>query len=425
MTTTNNKCADDNSPGASQITLLGATGSIGASTLDVVSQHADRYQIYALTANTNVETMLTLCERWSPMFAVMKDVKSATRLQDKLSATKIKTQVLSGETGLLQVVESDNVDCVVAAIVGAAGLVPTLAAAKAGKRVLLANKEALVMSGKLFIDTARENNAVLMPVDSEHNAIFQSMPACFSEHSFSVKRSNTEASAGIKKILLTASGGPFRTFTHQQLQKVTPEQAVNHPNWDMGRKISVDSATLMNKGLELIEAYWLFDMDIADIEVVVHPQSVIHSMVTYNDGSVLAQLGNPDMRTPIAHALAWPERITSGVEPLDIFEVAKLDFEKPDLDRFPCLRLCYKAIEMGGSATIVLNAANEIAVAAFLDQIISFNEIAKLIEQTLNEATITNDVSSLEAILAADAQARIITNRCIAELGNVQHAEIH
>ena len=411
--------------GFSQITLLGATGSIGTSTLDVVSQHADRYQIYALTANTNIESMAKLCEQWRPKFAVMKDVKSATKLHDKLSAKNISTQVLNGEAGLLQVVETDEVDCVVAAIVGAAGLVPTLAAAKAGKRVLLANKEALVMSGKLFIDTARENDAVLMPVDSEHNAIFQCMPYCLPEHSFSAKRSNTEAATGIKKIFLTASGGPFRIFTQEQLQAVTPEQAVNHPNWDMGKKISVDSATLMNKGLELIEAYWLFDMDISDIEVVVHPQSVIHSMVTYTDGSVLAQLGNPDMRTPIAHALAWPERISSGVEPLDIFEVAKLDFEKPDLDRFPCLRLCYEAIEMGGSATIVLNAANEVAVAAFLDEKVSFNDIAKLIEQTLKQAIIVNDVSSLEAILDADALARIITNRCITELSNTQNVKLH
>lgn len=410
---------------AAQITILGATGSIGASTLDVVSQHADRYQIYALTANTNVAAMTVLCEQWSPKFAVMRGADSAASLSDALSAKNISTQVLNGEAGLLQVVENGDVDCVVAAIVGAAGLIPTLAAAKAGKRVLLANKEALVMSGKLFIDTARENNAVLMPVDSEHNAIFQCLPHCFPEHAFSAKRSNIESATGIKKILLTASGGPFRTYTQEQLQVVTPEQAINHPNWNMGKKISVDSATLMNKGLELIEAYWLFDMEIADIEVVVHPQSVIHSMVTYDDGSVLAQLGNPDMRTPIAHALAWPERISSGVEPLDIFEVAKLEFEKPDLDRFPCLRLCYKAIEMGGSASIVLNAANEVAVDAFLEEKISFNNIAKLIEQTLKEAVVTNDVSSLKAILDADISARKITNRCIAELSNTQQTNVH
>ena len=399
-----------------QIALLGATGSIGTSTLDVVAQHPGRYQIYALTANTSVEKMLSLCELWKPRYAVMKDVNSAADLSSRLLAKNSQTEVLSGETGLLQVVKDKEVDCVVAAIVGAAGLVPTFAAAKAGKRVLLANKEALVMSGKLFVETARENNAILMPVDSEHNAIFQCMPDRLTEQHSSVKMTNQQLSAGIERILLTASGGPFRTWSVEQLHDVTPEQAVNHPNWDMGRKISVDSATLMNKGLELIEAFWLFDMDIANIDVVIHPQSVIHSMVTYSDGSVLAQLGNPDMRTPIAHALAWPERITSGVEPLNIFNVAKLDFEQPDLSRFPCLRLCYEAIKKGGSATIILNAANEIAVAAFLDEEIGFNDIAVLIEQTLNKANITEDVSTLEGILEADVMARTITNECIAAM---------
>jgi len=397
------------------ITLLGATGSIGSSTLDVVARHPERYQIHALTANTSVDAMLVLCEFWTPRFAVMHDADSAVELGKKLLAKNIQTQVLSGESGLLQVVEDTEVNCVVAAIVGAAGLVPTLAAAKAGKRVLLANKEALVMSGRLFMDTARENNAILMPVDSEHNAIFQCMPDCLTENHSSVKITNQQVSAGIERILLTASGGPFRTWSADQLHDVTPEQAVDHPNWDMGKKISVDSATLMNKGLELIEAYWLFDMDIANIDVVIHPQSVIHSMVTYRDGSVLAQLGNPDMRTPIAHALAWPERIASGVEPLNIFDVAKLDFEQPDLDRFPCLRLCYEAIKKGGSATIVLNAANEVAVAAFLDEKIGFNDIAALIEQTLNAADITENISTLEGIIAADASARIITNEYISE----------
>ena len=402
--------------GTSQIALLGATGSIGASTLDVVARHPDRYQVYALTANTSVEKMLSLCEQWQPRYAVMNDVNSAANLSKLLLAGNGKTEVLTGESGLLQVVNDKEVDCVVAAIVGAAGLVPTLAAAKAGKRVLLANKEALVMSGRLFVETARENNAILMPVDSEHNAIFQCMQDKFSKHQSSVKMMNQQASAGIERILLTASGGPFRTWSADQLHSVTPAQAVNHPNWDMGRKISVDSATLMNKGLELIEAYWLFDMDIANIDVVIHPQSVIHSMVTYTDGSVLAQLGNPDMRTPIAHALAWPERIASGVEPLNIFDVAKLDFEQPDLTRFPCLRLCYEAIKKGGSATIILNAANEIAVAAFLDEKIGFNDIAVLIEQTLNKANITEDVNTLEHILEADIMARTITKECIAAM---------
>ena len=399
-----------------QVTLLGATGSIGASTLDVIARHPERYQIYAITANTSVETMNDLCQQWQPQYAVMNDAAAASRLSDRLSAGNINTRVLHGEAGLLQVVEEKSVDCVVAAIVGAAGLVPTLAAAAAGKRVLLANKEALVMSGKLFMDAARENNAVLMPVDSEHNAIFQCMPDNLSENHSSVKIANQQTSSGIERILLTASGGPFRTWSSERLQDVTPEQAVSHPNWDMGKKISVDSATLMNKGLELIEAYWLFDIDVSNIDVVIHPQSVIHSMVTYNDGSVLAQLGNPDMRTPIAHALAWPERIASGVEPLNIIEVAKLDFEQPDMERFPCLRLCYDAIKLGGSATTVLNAANEVAVAAFLDEKIGFNDIPVLIEQTLNKANIINDVSSLEGILKADAEARKITNECIAAI---------
>lgn len=401
---------------ALKITLLGATGSIGSSTLDVIGQHPGRYQIHALTANTNVDALADLCETWSPRYAVMNDETSATELTGWLQNKNIPTIVLSGEPGLLQVVEDEAVDCVVAAIVGAAGLVPTLAAARSGKRVLLANKEALVMTGKLFIDTARENNAVLMPVDSEHNAIFQCLPDCLTEHHSSVKMTNRQVKSGIERILLTASGGPFRSFSADQLHDVTPEQAVDHPNWDMGKKISVDSATLMNKGLELIEAYWLFDMDIADIDVVIHPQSVIHSMVTYTDGSVLAQLGNPDMRTPIAHALAWPERISSGVEPLNIFDVAKLEFEQPDLDRFPCLRLCYEAIKMGGSATIVLNAANEVAVAAFLDEKIGFTDIATLIEQTLQLANITEDVSSVKLILEADTLARTITKKCIAEM---------
>jgi 1-deoxy-D-xylulose-5-phosphate reductoisomerase len=399
-----------------QVTLLGATGSIGASTLDVIARHPDRFEIYAITANTSVDVMNELCQQWKPRYAVMNDAGSASELSEILQANNITTIVLSGEAGLLQVVEDTEVDCVVAAIVGAAGLVPTLAAAAAGKRVLLANKEALVMSGKLFMDTARENNAMLMPVDSEHNAIFQCMPDSLIENHSSVKMVNRQANSGIERILLTASGGPFRTWSAERLHEVTPEQAVNHPNWDMGKKISVDSATLMNKGLELIEAYWLFDMDITNIDVVIHPQSVIHSMVTYNDGSVVAQLGNPDMRTPIAHALAWPERIASGVEPLNIIEVAKLDFEQPDLERFPCLRLCYEAIKMGGSATTVLNAANEVAVAAFLDEKVGFNDIAVLIDQTLNKANITNDVSSLEGILKADAEARTITNECIAAI---------
>ncbi len=400
-------------PEIMQITLLGATGSIGRSTLDVITRHANRYQVYALTANTNVDSLEKLCEVWKPRYAVMFDQLSAAQLSNRLKTKNIKTRVLSGETGLLQVVEDTAVNCVVAAIVGAAGLVSALAAAKAGKRVLLANKEALVMSGKLFMDTVRENDALLMPVDSEHNAIFQCLPDSFTPHHSSVKMTNTQAKSGIERLLLTASGGPFRTFSTDQLHDATPAQAINHPNWDMGKKISVDSATLMNKGLELIEAYWLFDMDIDNIDVVVHPQSVIHSMVTYCDGSVLAQLGNPDMRTPIAHALAWPQRIDAGVEPLSLFDVAKLEFEKPDLERFPCLRLCYQAIKTGGCASIVLNAANEVAVAAFLEEKIGFTDIATLIEKTLDKADLSQDTGSLEKILEADVMARTITNELI------------
>lgn len=398
------------------ITILGSTGSIGVNTLDVISRHPDRFKVVALTASNNVDRLFSQCQQYHPDYAVMADETAALQLAERIGQSDLSTEVLAGVDGLIKVSQLDTVVQVMAAIVGAAGLLPTLAAAKAGKRVLLANKEALVMSGKLFMDTARENNALLMPVDSEHNAIFQCMPDDLTEYHSSVKMTNQRANSGIERILLTASGGPFRTWSADRLHDVTPEQAVNHPNWDMGKKISVDSATLMNKGLELIEAYWLFDMAISNIDVVIHPQSVIHSMVTYNDGSVVAQLGNPDMRTPIAHALAWPERIASGVEPLNIFEVAKLDFEQPDLKRFPCLRLCYEAIEMGGSATTVLNAANEVAVAAFLDEKIGFNEIAILIEQTLNKANITNDVSSLEGILKADAEARTITNECIAAI---------
>ena len=383
------------------VTILGSTGSIGKSTLNVISRHTDQYQVRALTANTDVESMTQQCLRWHPQFAVMCDESAAQQLNDVLRKQGSKTEVLSGVQGLCRVASLDDVDTVVAGIVGAAGLLPSLAAAEAGKRILLANKEALVMSGQLFMDAVEKNHAELLPVDSEHNAIFQCLPA-----------SNTNAAndAGINKILLTASGGPFRTFSNEQLALVTPEQAINHPNWDMGPKISVDSSTMMNKGLEVIEAHWLFGVAVDDIEVVVHPQSVIHSMVSYADGSVLAQLGKPDMRTPIAHALAFPDRINSGVEPLDIFEVAKLEFEKPDLQRFPCLRLCYEAMRMGGAASIILNAANEISVAAFLDNKIAYTDIPELIEQTLESITIAQDVTNIENILAVDDQARNIVN---------------
>ena len=387
------------------VTVLGSTGSIGKSTLDVISRHTDRYEVRALTANTDVASMLEQCMQWSPQYAVMSDQSAAQQLDDALREKGSDTQVLAGVQGLCQVSSLDDVDTVVAGIVGAAGLLPSLAAAESGKRILLANKEALVMSGQLFMDAVAKNNAELLPVDSEHNAIFQCFPSADSA------LVNT---SGVNKILLTASGGPFRTFSQEQLASVTPAQAIDHPNWSMGPKISVDSATMMNKGLEVIEAHWLFGVALDDIQVVVHPQSVIHSMVSYVDGSVLAQLGNPDMRTPIAHALAFPERIVSGVEPLDIFEVAKLEFEQPDFQRFPCLKLCYDAIRQGGSASIILNAANEVAVAAFLDNKIAYMDIANLIEQTLDSMTGEEDVATIENILAVDAQARNIVNECIA-----------
>ncbi|MDH3342859.1 MAG: 1-deoxy-D-xylulose-5-phosphate reductoisomerase [Gammaproteobacteria bacterium] len=387
------------------ITILGSTGSIGKSTLDVLSRHRENYQVRALTANTDVETMQQQCQQWSPQFAVMCNENAAQQLAELLRKQGSDTQVLSGVKGLCQVAALEEVDTVVAGIVGAAGLLPSLAAAEAGKRILLANKEALVMSGQLFMDAVAKNQAELLPVDSEHNAIFQCLPSA------QMRAAND---SGINKILLTASGGPFRTFSKDQLELVTPQQAITHPNWEMGPKISVDSATMMNKGLEVIEAHWLFSVAVDDIEVIVHPQSVIHSMVSYADGSVLAQLGNPDMRTPIAHALAFPDRIASGVEPLDIFEVAKLEFEKPDFQRFPCLKLCYEAIRMGGSASIVLNAANEMAVSAFLDNKIAYTDISGLIEHALENVSIDEDVTSIENILAVDAQARNIASEHIA-----------
>jgi 1-deoxy-D-xylulose-5-phosphate reductoisomerase len=391
---------------ARTITILGSTGSIGKSTLDVVSRHQERYRIVALTANTDVDALEQQCLSWQPEYAVMSDQGCAQLLHERLQDKRLDTTVLAGMDGLKQVASMDHVDTVVAGIVGAAGLLPTLSAAESGKRVLLANKEALVMSGKLFMDAVRNNNAVLLPVDSEHNAIFQCMPHQLPE---------VPEQSGVNRVLLTASGGPFRTMPLEQFQKITPEQAVSHPNWVMGQKISVDSATMMNKGLEVIEAHWLFNVSQDLIEVVIHPQSIIHSMVSYADGSILAQLGNPDMRTPIAHCLAWPERIDSGVEPLDIFDVAKLEFEKPDLQRFPCLDLCYQAMQRGGSASIALNAANEIAVDAFLQKKIAFTSIAELIENVLAEFNIT-DVNTLDDILAADYCAREIAQSHLHEL---------
>lgn len=386
----------------SKITVLGSTGTIGESTLDVISRHKS-YQVVALTANTQVEKLYQQCLQYKPAYAVMVDENSATQLQERLKKADCDIEVLSGVDGLEKVSSFDEVDTVMAAIVGAAGLLPTLAAAKAGKKVLLANKEALVMSGHLFMDEVRKNNATLLPIDSEHNAIFQCMPQNYEQGLESV---------GVNKILLTASGGPFRRKALNELKHVTPAQAVAHPNWVMGQKISVDSATMMNKGLEVIEACWLFNTSTDMIQVVIHPQSIIHSMVSYNDGSVLAQLGNPDMRTPIAHALAWPERIASGVEPLDIFSVANFEFEKPDLQRFACLRLAYEAMQKGGTATTILNAANEVAVDAFLNERIGFLQIPELVESSLMNVSI-EAADNLDCVLRADQQTRLYTEEII------------
>ena len=388
------------------ITVLGSTGSIGVSTLDVIARHPDRYRVVALTANSNVEDLLQQCLQFQPDYAVMADEQSACDLANRLQPEAPKIQVLSGIDGLEEVSRLSEVDYVMAAIVGAAGLLPALSAVRAGKRLLLANKEALVVSGQLFMDEAEQHGAEIMPIDSEHNAIFQCMPTDYAKGLVEV---------GVRRILLTASGGPFRKMSAEDLVQVTPEQACAHPNWSMGQKISVDSATMMNKGLEVIEACWLFHTRPDKIKVVLHPQSVIHSMVEYTDGSVLAQMGNPDMRTPIAHALAWPERIESGVSSLDLFEIAQLDFEAPDCRRFPCLSLAYQAIEQGGTAPAILNAANEIAVSAFLDRRMGFPAIPKVIESTLAVIP-TVDAQNLDELLAVDAQARAVAEQQISTL---------
>ena len=377
-----------------QLTLLGATGSIGASTLDVVSRHPGRYSVFALTAHRAADRLAELCLRFSPRYAVMTDRHAAKKLRDLLQAGHCATTVLEGEQALCEVARAPEADVVMAAIVGAAGLEPTLAAVAAGKKVLLANKEALVMSGQLFMDAVETSGCCLVPIDSEHNAIFQSLPGDFRQHPEAIRR-----------ILLTASGGPFLDTSPERLETVTPEEACAHPVWSMGRKISVDSATMMNKGLEVIEARWLFGVASGQIEVVIHPQGIIHSMVDYIDGSVLAQLGNPDMRIPIANALAWPERIDSGASALDLFEVAALRFMRPDFERFPCLPLAYQVLEAGGSMPAVLNAANEEAVAAFLDGRLGFCRIADVIAATL-ERDGWPGIETLEAVLEADARAR-------------------
>ncbi|KQN51465.1 1-deoxy-D-xylulose 5-phosphate reductoisomerase [Pseudomonas sp. Leaf48] len=390
-----------------QITVLGATGSIGLSTLDVIARHPERYQVFALSGYTRLSELLALCVRHNPRFAVVPEAAGARRLQDDLRAAGLATRVLVGEEGLCQVAADPEVDAVMAAIVGAAGLRPTLAAVEAGKKILLANKEALVMSGALFMQAVRKSGSVLLPIDSEHNAIFQCMPRDFARGLGEV---------GVRRILLTASGGPFRQTPMAELAHVSPDQACAHPNWSMGRKISVDSASMMNKGLELIEACWLFDAQPSQVEVVIHPQSVIHSLVDYVDGSVLAQLGNPDMRTPIANALAWPERIDSGVAPLDLFAIARLDFEAPDEERFPCLRLARQAAQAGNSAPAMLNAANEVAVAAFLDGRVRYLEIASIIEEVLNLEPVVV-VNDLQAVFTADAKARELAGQWLSRHG--------
>ena len=389
------------------ICILGATGSIGVSTLDVVARHPDKYKVVALTANSNTDALYEQCLAHHPEYAVVVMESKAEEFKLRIAASPVADiKVLSGSDALSTVATLDSVDAVMAAIVGAAGLLPTLAAAKKGKTVLLANKEALVMSGQIFMQAVTDSGAVLLPIDSEHNAIFQCMPAGYTP-------GHTAKQA--RRILLTASGGPFRKTPIETLPDMTPDQAVAHPKWDMGRKISVDSATMMNKGLELIEACLLFNMDPDQIQVVIHPQSIIHSMVDYVDGSVLAQMGNPDMRTPIAHAMAWPERFDSGVAPLDIFEVGHMDFEKPDLQRFPCLRLAYEAIKAGGIMPTVLNAANEIAVEAFLNEEVKFTDIAIIIELSMTQFK-ADRADTLEHILAADQSARSVAKTVIQSL---------
>ena len=378
------------------LTILGSTGSIGESTLDVVSRHPEKFRVFALAGHRQVDKLAAQCKQFRPEYAVVGDAGHAAELEKKLKQEGIDTQVLYGAQALIDVASADEVSGVMCAIVGAAGLPSALAAAQKGKTIYLANKETLVVSGALFMETARQNGATVLPIDSEHNAIFQVLPRDYTG------RLNEH---GINSIILTASGGPFLNTDLSTFDSITPEQAVKHPNWSMGRKISVDSASMMNKGLELIEAHWLFNCPPEKLEVVIHPQSVIHSMVRYRDGSVLAQLGNPDMRTPIAYCLGLPERIDSGVGELDFGALSALTFQKPDFDRFPCLKLAYQAMNAGGSAPCVLNAANEVAVAAFLDKRIKFTDIAKVVAHCLAQ-DFSDGRHDIEGLLAQDAQTR-------------------
>ncbi len=394
------------------VTILGATGSIGSSTLDVIGRHPERYRIFALSAATQIDKLLAACEVHRPLHAVVLDEQSAERLKKGLLARGLSTEVSYGAEALVQISTAPEVTTVMAAIVGAAGMSATLAAAQAGKRVLLANKETLVLAGQLFMDAVARSGSVLLPIDSEHNAIFQSLPTFYRENPYAY----TLADAGIEKILLTASGGPFRTRELDTFSQITAAEAVKHPNWSMGRKISVDSASMMNKGLEVIEARWLFNAPAEQIEVVVHPQSVVHSMVQYRDGSVMAQLGSPDMRTPIAYGLAYPERIAAGVKALDLFSVGRLDFSAPDFERFPCLNLAYEALKAGGAAPAVLNAANEIAVAAFLESTILFTQIPQVIEKTLSQLSL-QPAGNIEELLDVDAQSRCVAQEIVLQMG--------
>nr|WP_311475997.1 1-deoxy-D-xylulose-5-phosphate reductoisomerase [uncultured Neisseria sp.] len=378
------------------LTILGSTGSIGESTLDVVSRHPEKFRVFALAGHRQVDKLAAQCKQFRPEYAVIGDAGHAAELEKKLKQEGISTQVLYGSQALIDVASADEVSGVMCAIVGAAGLPSALAAAQKGKTIYLANKETLVVSGALFMETARRNGATVLPIDSEHNAIFQVLPRDYTG------RLNEH---GINSIILTASGGPFLNTDLSTFDSITPEQAVKHPNWSMGRKISVDSASMMNKGLELIEAHWLFNCPPEKLEVVIHPQSVIHSMVRYRDGSVLAQLGNPDMRTPIAYCLGLPERIDSGVGELDFGALSALTFQKPDFDRFPCLKLAYQAMNAGAAAPCVLNAANEVAVAAFLDKRIKFTDIAKVVAHCLAQ-DFSDGRHDIEGLLAQDAQTR-------------------
>ena len=395
------------------VAILGATGSIGTSTLDVLSRHKDKFEVIALTANANVEKLFEQCQAFKPHYAVMVNSDAAEKLAAKLKSVSLDVTVLSGVESLDHVASLKETDYVVAAIVGAAGLSSSLAAAKAGKRILLANKETLVMSGQLFMDEVVKNKATLLPVDSEHNAIYQCL------QSFNGSQGLSDE---VRKIYLTASGGPFRKTDLKLLDSVTPEQACAHPNWSMGRKISVDSATMMNKGLELIEACWLFAADVDDVQIVIHPQSIIHSMVEFIDGSVMAQLGQPDMRTPIAYALAWPERMDSGVQSLDLFTMSALEFEKPDYARFPCIKLAENAMRKGGTLPAVLNAANEVAVQSFLDNKIGFMAISTVVENVL-EQTSSQQVNNIETVVKADSDARLLASEVINRMdGLKRHA---